>query len=61
LLYWGVTDAGEAGAPTDSMIRQVRSLCREERLLRGGAAGGDRHRSAAQPPRQTNMMTVHRI
>jgi len=61
-LYWGVTGmrVGRVHS-TDAMIRQVRHLCREERLCAPGRPVVIVTGVPLNHPGKTNMMSVHRI
>ncbi len=61
-LYWGVT-AKQVGRlnSTDAMLRQVRRLCREEKICEVGSPVVIVAGVPLNEPGNTNMISVHRI
>jgi pyruvate kinase len=61
-LYWGVQGmrVGRVSS-TDTMLKQVRRLCREEGLLKPGTPVVVVAGVPLNVPGNTNLMSIHRI
>jgi pyruvate kinase len=61
-LYWGVQGLlVDRLDSTDAMLRQVRRLCRERRICKGGTPVVIVAGVPLNVPGNTNLMSIHRV